>query len=1414
MRKRITAICTAACMLAGICTAELPPNFRKDVMLTAYAYDKVTVGDVVYAVYEDHAEAMYLQSAAASALGLSSDPPTELEFPDEVEGVPVTVIRDNFVRYTMWSSSDESPLEKIKLPAYLKEIKSDAFRECHSLTEITFPDTLETIGDSAFAKCTALKELTLPKNLKTIEYRAFEGCTALTEITLPDSVESYKGDIFSGCTGLTKAILPDSMETIPSRLFYGCTALEECNIPKSVKEFNASAFYDTAFWAKYDNEMFIWNNTLCYAGKFSSKTYSGGTPVIPEGVTAIEAEAFERYEYETVILPSTLTELPDGLYLRLKYLTIPETVKRIGKKAINSADTKYLVFEGMKCDFSEEGIIHNDYKITFYAPEGSDAQKYAEENGHNWEPLENEPPVSITEDNLSYLLYRDHAELCVNALPDDETELNAINIPETVQGKPVTSIARKWKDGKTYFSGTEEMEINMHSMIHEISIPASVKEIEADAFHFLRGIEKITVAEGFAPEKVGESAFSSTPWYTAQTESGEPVMLGKVMLDAGACEGEVTVPEDVILADGAYADNDNITALILPDSMTVIPESAFAGCNDLRSVRLPSSLKKIGKSAFMNCINLNTIAFPASDSIVIGEEAFKSCGFTLLHLPANVTEIRQNAFSNNSRLEHLIFENPDCIIDKDAQKTNWSSDAYKGTIYGAENSTAQAYAELNSYPFKTMDDLPPENGVYDGYIPYTRYKDHVEIKSVDVKGREKVVIPAEIDGLPVTKVGEFYNSDVQPWDFEPKETFSLELPDTVTELPERGFQQNICLKSIKLPKNLKSLPDDCFAWCYSLESVKLPENITEIPKWCFVNCEALEEISIPASVTKIGGQAFSGCRNLKSVNLPDVLEIIEEGAFNATDKLTEIHIPAKVKEIGAGALATNYLADGSNYKIYLIESENPDRYDSETRLSAITVDAQNPYFTAKDGVLYNKDMTEIVAVPDGKTGVFTIPDTVRKIRSMSIYGCTSITEVVIPESVEEIEVYGLNRTGIETLTIPASLKKIGVNAFAENVKLKTIRFPESMTEIPDGAFNSARALESIVIPETITTIGAGAFSGCFSLKDVTIPKSVTKIKPQAFGAEGAYGEPGTLVPWLKGRTVVVNGFLLNIVIPQDGVLVIPDGVTDIGGVSVAFNQKITSIEFPESIKSISSFTELLKLTSVIIRSDDCEITDGAFSDGTMGWDPDTDKPFYTYNPACTVYCNADSTAAAYAKEKGFQTAPLPEKVTVSETTTTATTTTSTTTTTTSTSATQPTTTTVTTTTTTAAVSTTADTTTSASVTGTTETQESVTTATTETAPPTVEDSRGDINADGEISVADAQLALNAYVKRMAGSETGLTAEQAQAADVNRDKEISVDDAQTILMYYVKNSLSHTPTSWEDLLEKKQPAKLPKSLKRK
>ena len=76
---------------------------------------------------------------------------------------------------------------------------------------------------------------------------------------------------------------------------------------------------------------------------------------------------------------------------------------------------------------------------------------------------------------------------------------------------------------------------------------------------------------------------------------------------------------------------------------------------------------------------------------------------------------------------------------------------------------------------------------------------------------------------------------------------------------------------------------------------------------------------------------------------------------------------------------------------------------------------------------------------------------------------------------------------------------------------------------------------------------------------------------------------------------------------------------------------------------------------------------------------------------------------------------------------------------------------------------------------------------------------GDVTGDGAVSVDDAQVTLNVYVKIMAGKEHGLSEAQFSACDVNQDGKISVEDAQYILLYYVKNTLSNSPTDWEAII---------------
>ena len=106
---------------------------------------------------------------------------------------------------------------------------------------------------------------------------------------------------------------------------------------------------------------------------------------------------------------------------------------------------------------------------------------------------------------------------------------------------------------------------------------------------------------------------------------------------------------------------------------------------------------------------------------------------------------------------------------------------------------------------------------------------------------------------------------------------------------------------------------------------------------------------------------------------------------------------------------------------------------------------------------------------------------------------------------------------------------------------------------------------------------------------------------------------------------------------------------------------------------------------------------------------------------------------------------------------------------------------------------------------TTTTTSETTAQTTTTAPPESENAAGDVDGDGKVSVEDAQLALNAYVKNMAGKDNDLTEQQVKAADVNADGIVSVDDAQSILIYYVKNSLSGKSTTWDELLGRKTQA---------
>ena len=134
-------------------------------------------------------------------------------------------------------------------------------------------------------------------------------------------------------------------------------------------------------------------------------------------------------------------------------------------------------------------------------------------------------------------------------------------------------------------------------------------------------------------------------------------------------------------------------------------------------------------------------------------------------------------------------------------------------------------------------------------------------------------------------------------------------------------------------------------------------------------------------------------------------------------------------------------------------------------------------------------------------GVLTINKGITTIDLCAFKSRTSLTKVIIPNSVKEIGAEAFwGCTSLREVTIPKSVKEIGAEAFCGCGSLKKVNFEESsqLAEINYGVFSNCKKLSEITIPNSVTTIGEDAFCSCTSLNSVTIPNSVKTIDANAF----------------------------------------------------------------------------------------------------------------------------------------------------------------------------------------------------------------------------------------------------------------------------------------------------------------------------
>ena len=302
---------------------------------------------------------------------------------------------------------------------------------------------------------------------------------------------------------------------------------------------------------------------------------------------------------------------------------------------------------------------------------------------------------------------------------------------------------------------------------------------------------------------------------------------------------------------------------------------------------------------------------------------------------------------------------------------------------------------------------------------------------------------------------------------------------------------------------------------------------TKIAPWYKYNKNTeIRIVVVETGVTSIGNYAFSECHNLTSVVLPDSIDSIGSHVFSDC-----------------------------------------------TSLKSILVSEENAHYASVDGVLFNKELTKLIAYP-----------------SYNRFSFDWDTTYQIPASVTSIGDYAFEYSQLCIMVIPDSVIDIGEGAFMDNGWMTSITIPESITSISDSAFRYCGSLTSIMIPKSVTRIGSSAFFGCGGLTSVTIPESVTSIGDSAF-----WGCDDLTSVTIPGSVTSISDYafwgcssLTNVTIGE--------GVTSIGGEAFYGCTSLSSLKIPESVTKIESGAfQSSNLTNVEIPQNVASIEDYAFS---------------------------------------------------------------------------------------------------------------------------------------------------------------------------------------------------------------------------
>ncbi len=437
---------------------------------------------------------------------------------------------------------------------------------------------------------------------------------------------------------------------------------------------------------------------------------------------------------------------------------------------------------------------------------------------------------------------------------------------------------------------------------------------------------------------------------------------------------------------------------------------------------------------------------------------------------------------------------------------------------------------------------------YSRYFGYSIREDGTAVITNYVGPVQKITIPEQLDGHPVTAIsGNIWFGFVK----------QITIPNSLEEILSNPFKYSGVEKIIVSPDHPTLEVIDGIL--YGKQDHRLII--------CPINAGA-GECAIQPGTVEICAYAFAYCKNLKGVSIPDSVVKIGDGAFTDCYSLEHISIPDSVKEIGI----------------------NP--FTGCSALRAIDVDTENSTYTVLDGALYDLENQKLIRVPCSLNAEnYLIQEGIHSIGPYAFSQCDQLKAITIPDSVTEIGQGAFYQCGsLESVVLPQGLQVIEDCLFEECKQLREIVIPSGVTAINDSAFAECTSLTHVIIPDTVTRIGTYAFGFCKSLIEADLPDGVSILEYGVFNCcEGLerVGLPAGL------KEIGKQTFTYCVKLQS---VTIPEGVTSIGYMAFCWCESLKEVTLPSSLSVIdnSAFACCDSLTEIVIPEGVTSIRDIAF----------------------------------------------------------------------------------------------------------------------------------------------------------------------------------------------------------------------------